>query len=699
MPIIKRIWGVILGFISIGWTVCAWAQNSVSMDLMPLQIVEVKGDVSKFRAINWLNDGYSYGINALNIGTKVSKDTHIFIEGRSVPNVNDNDGSVLITKDHIGFIQTKYKSFRQYFDNSGGYYPYTTPSLQLIQLNQDLHLDVGYFALEIGNGIPGESTCSAEYDRDIKKGSEDHLTWTAVKANVTKYTGPSWGNNEETTDTVSLKNKAEVMGFTVKAKQSYGFFQSNRSRQEQSYYTDMITPSTDNKWRAQSLDTQTKSLTSTWLADRWMLNDQTYLSLGYRFAHLRDSQIEYLREYMVNGTLWNYSRPANKNGWGRNIQDSNIWTGNLVTNLTRNLSFGSKIKMEMVNTNGISTQGIDCGPANSNCSSLGAAGVSPNGAANYYYDGTSENKITGGAENFSLKYTGFSRTSLYADFDMEQNRNWESLYRRIYKGEDTLNTNVVGGDVYHDVINHAPEMAGTIGARITPIKSVSANLEYKHGVKNDKLDTVVENPSTEADLNVLRNIEDSMAARLTWKPLKWFENSFRVRTAGTVFNTQYAAQNMVKTQQMERDFTYGLTIFPTDAWMFTASYSLQLFKTSTPASQFASNSTVYLPVTTANVNTLAFSTSYAPTDNFSIFQTSEYSRAENGNNNYVTNNSAFLYSPDDEWYDAQVGAKWTVTKNIIIEPKYAYYAFRTYQSVETGNYSAHVMWLDVDIKW
>ena len=105
-----------------------------------------------------------------------------------------------------------------------------------------------------------------------------------------------------------------------------------------------------------------------------------------------------------------------------------------------------------------------------------------------------------------------------------------------------------------------------------------------------------------------------------------------------------------------------------------------------------------------------FSTSYAPTEKLSIFSSLGYSMAHNRNtySQWAVDeglsilslvNRGLTIGSHADWYDAELGLKWEPKKDLTIEPHYAYYGYRVKDSVETGNYSAHIVWLDVSKKW
>jgi hypothetical protein len=688
----------------------AMAQEShVSLALMPAQFITVKGDAAKFRAVNWINDGYQFGIKQLAVEGTMAKDIHVEIDTHAIPNMNENKDEVLISKDNVGYIKLNYDSFRKYYGTAAGVIPGAyTPVVALpttaIRLDKDLDLDISNFKVELGNKTPNESTLAFYYERAVKNGDKNWLSWGVIKATsaASRDTAPTWQHLDETTDTVGIKNKFKFLGFTVKGDQKYTFHKGNTERPETNFDATSATASSSNKIRNQKDADQAKSLSAAYLADRWTVNDKTYFSMGYRFEHTRVTQNEMMREYDKNGNPKLYSNPKYWDAYARVTEDKNIITGHMHTNLTDDLVFSTKIKGELVQLNGISSTGFDCGPVTGSCGST--SGVTPDGVPNYYYNGTNNNTITSAAEKLSLNYSGISKTSIYSDLDFGQENNWKVLERyRALTGATNYGSN---SSFARETRNYVPEWKGTVGTRITPFKGVNTVFEYAHKDKNDKLKRIDGFTITAANsynlIYRLHTIEDALTTKLSWKPFRFLEGSFRAKSALNTYQTQFSSLDTIETNGTERDFVYGLSLTPTDELMFNLSYTIQQNKVSTPVSALTTSTLKdFLPVSSSNVNSWELGSSYAPTANLSFFSSLGYSRSKNGdaNTNMTSTTSAYAYNNSETWYNAEIGSKLSLKKGWSVEPHYAFYSYRTKDSFTLGNYTANVMWLDITKKW
>ncbi len=668
------------------WAGSVFAQGTtVSLALTPIQTAFVKGDVSRFRMMNWTKDGSQSGVRELLLDTKVGKDVKVSFEGNGMFGDTDYKGGMLVTKDDLGYVKLNYDSFRKYYDNKGGYYPkFTSSGMALQTLGQDLALDIGHFALEIGKGTPEDSNFSIGYERGTKKGIKDSTTWSYVKdyalgTNTTidrRKISPASIAKDETTDTLTAKGKVEVAGFTVKGEQKYVFFKGNNLRDTSTYGSTNV--QADNIQTLQREIPQTKELTSSVRAERWTLNDKTYISFGYNFGHLRNSMLRSDRDYMSNIL---YASGTFRDGIAENLMDTHTLAGQVLTSLTDKLTFISRFKGEFSTTHSNATEYT----------------LDVNGNRTAATNSINENRLGSAAESFSLRYNGLAKTSLYADLDLKQEHNWQYLQQ---------STN------YSSLVNNAPEGKGTIGMRVSPTNKITWTTEASYGKKTDKLNKGEYSYETSLGANTgfirrLMTVSDDVSTRLAVKPVKWLENSFKVKASTNVYHmTSTTSTNAYLTAgwdetaipTKENDFIYDIVLMPTDALMFDVSYGLQLSKVDGPS--IANTGTP--PAYTANVYTWALNSSYAPTEKLSFFNSFEYSRSRNSTNadgsNY-TSTGTTLWGPDQEWYNIDTGIKWSLKKDLTIEPHYAYSAFRSYEGMEIGNYSANIVWLDVDMKF
>lgn len=674
-PYYLKVLAIAVFIVSAGFYQKVFAQDK--FDIMPVRYIAVKGDAAKFRALNWMDDGYTGGIRDMMIDRKINKDTSVSFEGHAIPGDNDLLGDLKIVKDNFGYLKLNYSNFRKWYDVYGGFYPGITTSNSttspIWRLNADPKLDIGNFNLEAGRGTE-DTGVSIGYQRQTKEGIKSMQSWgNGNTSSLVRLIVPSWNEISETTDAVTLKGNTKVGGFNVEGQQRYEFFQ-NRSFREDSN-PGAGTGSTTAVFYHDEHEPQAKLLTSSLKADKWIIDDKTYVAAAYQFVHQRNTSQETVGVFNSVGAL--VSNTKNRVEISNNLYDVNTWVQQLLTNVTSNFNITAKLKEQIAAHHG----------ATHSDPYLGGDTVNLD---------TKDKTITTG-ESVSLRYNGIPKTSLYSDFDLQQNR---YSFSRQVGGTSTY---------YTPGIDNNPNLTADAGIRYVPNGKVNMTSQAKRESRNNTFD-YYSNSDVAIAISRMQTDSNELDNRVTWKPLKWFENSFRLRLIDTIYHIQTTPQytsgntDWEKSQSNQRVYTYNMVVHPVDPFMFDLGYSLDNFKVSTPASQHnvgTGTTNEGVPVFTANIYTWLFTASFIPKEDLSLYSTLEYSRAKdfNGYSNSTAATSAMTFGVDNERYDVQVGLKWTPKKDLSIEPHYAYYSYRANQSVDYGNYSAHLFMLEAKYNW
>lgn len=632
-----------------------------TFELMPYRSVSVKGDAAKFRALNWMNDGVTGGIEDMTFNGEMGEGGHLLFEGHAIPGDNNFGAGLKLTKGNGGYITMDYGNFRKWYDVYGGFFSNFTGSSSIQRLAADPKMDIGHFSFEIGsnsNILETAPGVSLSYDHDTKDGIKSRLTWGSVVQGVTRKINPSWEEVSDVTDTISLKGNTEVAGINLSGQQRVEF-SGGRSFREDNSTTSL---------RSYAQEPQTKQLVSSVKADRWVIDDKTYVAFAYQFHHSRNDLAETIRNYDSAGVT--ASNATNRVTDAQTTRDSHTTVQHFVTNLTPNLNFVAKFKEEIASQTGTGF----------------ADGYDPGGSDRAV---ETENQITRTGESVSLRYNGLPKTSLYTDWDFQQTRNWYSKIRGT------------GGASYTEYLDRSPEMTGVMGVRYVPNNkfNMTSNIRRKsdHNTYN-----VFTNNDPGLSISRLHTTFNEWSNRFTWKPSKWIENSFRVQLLDNVYRVQSLDQvgftnntDWIKSNGNSRIFTYNVVFQPLDEWMFDLGYSLNNFKVSTPASQTAVSGGG-IPVFESDFHTWLLTASYAPKENLSYFTGFQYTRAKDFDSHDF---AGIPYGVDNEHYDINAGMKWSPRKDLTISPHYGYYSYRANQSIDYGNYSAHAAWVDVSFDW
>src|SRR3989338_2477359 len=396
-----------------------------AFELMPIRTISVKGDAAKFRALNWMNDGTTGGIKAMGFDSEVGEGGQVSFDGHAIPGDNDFGAGLKLTRGNGGYVTMDYGNFRKWYDVYGGFYSNFTVQ-PITKLTVDPEMDIVHFFFEIGsnsNILETAPGVSLSYERDTRDGIKNMLSWGSVVEGVTRKILPAWQEVDQTTDAITLKGNTEIAGINLSGQQRAEFF-SGRVFLEDA--------TTTTAFQSHAKEPQAKLLVSSLKADRWVVDDKTYLAFAYQFQHLRNDMADTVRVYNTAGATT--SSGNNRVVDAQASRDSHTLVQHFVTDLTPHLNFSTKFKEEIVAQTGT-------------------------GFAQGYSGGSSrtlesENQITRTGESISLRYDGIPKTSLYTDWDFQQTRNWLSKIR--------------AGSSYYENLASGPETTGAAGIRYVP---------------------------------------------------------------------------------------------------------------------------------------------------------------------------------------------------------------------------------------
>ncbi len=136
----------------------------------------------------------AFGIEDLFITKQLKDDTTLKLQGHAMGGLADYLIDLDITKDEVGYLKFGFKSFRTWYDGSGGYWP--TNGFHISLYDEDLHLDRSNLWFEAGYNKPDSVNFKLRYDLLSKKGQKDSTSWMdtgfAINAANTRYIVPTF---------------------------------------------------------------------------------------------------------------------------------------------------------------------------------------------------------------------------------------------------------------------------------------------------------------------------------------------------------------------------------------------------------------------------------------------------------------------------------------------------------------------------
>ncbi len=658
--------------------------NPIHILLMPAYYASVKGDVQRFRAHTWTNDGYMGGIKDLWADYVLPNDTKMSFEGHYIHGNGDIGADLLLSNENIGDFNVDYHTLRKYYDGSGGSFA-RFPTLHTLQTNNDLQMDMGHLGVTFAPTLTLGSWHDfvLGYEHHTKDGTKSRLSWGQVVDLTNRSVGPSFQEISEISDIITLQGQTEFAGFDVTARQLYEMTSIDSMRQEQNLDTSS-TPSASNLIRQQYQQPSSDTAMTLLHGEKWFNKDKSFVSMAYRFHKINANESEDLYELnSFNGQPTNYGTNAHqRRGAGAETHlDSHTFLGNYNTRLSKDLNFIAKLKTEYIKRDGKSIYPYDHLPGN---------GGLPDGTIDAIDYSESRQSALIWGQNLGLRYSGIPKTSLYADADVSESRG------NIREQQQNI-TKVLNWE--RETNTHITKAAWTVGGRYVPISKFYGTLQYRHRLELNKYEDKRDTAGTinSAFVDRMDIISDELSTKLNWKLHQKVQTAFRYQLADRNYTTRVQGQQEQDAKVLSHTFTYDVTVLPVERWLLNLSFSQQNLKTSTAATAYGTADSV--PGFVGDVRTLLLGASYTATESLNYTGSAYYSWTDNFDDYSV---SGLPLGLDSGHLGVELGAQWRPTKNeedFLVEPHYGYYSYDADSVVERTAYSAHVLWLDLSLKW
>lgn len=668
----------------------AWATEAeFSITPLPLRQAFVDGDTEKFRAHHWMNDGYAGGIKEF-MGRAVLPDgTEIATGGHALIDANDLGAEFSVKKEALGFLTFDYDEFRKYFDGTGGVHR-RFATLQTSDTDKELALDIGKFGVETGLTLEGWPELGFTYEREFKDGAKSRLSWTDVtEFGETRKIGPSWQDIDEIVDSFALTADHELAGFSLKGEQRWEFVRSELFREERSLSTNST--ASERKIRRQDQAPEANLMTTLLEAERGFLKDTVFVASAYRFAHMDNREFESLLESNASGVQTNFSNPKQQiNARADNDYDTHTWVGNVTMSPWNFLSVGTKLKSEVIKRESNSSYPTDAVPNST-------GGSTPNGVIDRTDVSLNNTKAVRWGEALTVRFTGIPRTALYTELELEQARVLLREDRKSLDGPDAGDGSSAGEVFNRETVTDVRRGAWTLGGRFAPMAALDLTAHVRRRVNNSDYDDQRESVAAGGALSAFIDMQNvhtnEFATRATYRPCRWFRSSVRYQLKQDDYSTRFEAQDTVEAEMRSNIYTYDVVLQPHRTLTTTASFSRQTAVTSTPA-RLAS--TANIPAFHADVNTWLVGADYSPKPNVTWTNALQLSWADNFND-YA--NTGLPYGAAFQRTDFTTGVTWALTDTASVGADYAFFTYNPNENIESGDYGAHVIWLELSAKF
>jgi hypothetical protein len=308
-------------------------------------------------------------------------------------------------------------------------------------------------------------------------------------------------------------------------------------------------------------------------------------------------------------------------------------------------------------------------------------------------------------EAFSARFTGIPRTALYTELELEQSRSLLREDRKSNDGPDDGNDAVSSEVFRRETVTNVRRGVWTLGGQTNPWPFVDLTTQVRRRVHNNDYDDQQETAGTSrsAFFDGQSTHTDELSTRITLKPCRWFRPSFRYQLRADKYATRVENQQIVKTKSLSNIYTFDVMAQPVRDLITTATFSRQTAFTKTPARLISVSPGSGLPrdstpTFNADVNTWLFSADYTVRTNVTLSSMLQYTRANNFND---FSPSGQPFGADYRKLDLTTGVTGSPSnlEDTSIGAEYGLYTYNPNENVESGEYVAHAIWLEVSKKF
>lgn len=671
-----------------------------------IRYIWVKGDANRFRQDWWMNDKLSGGIESFKLQRALNDDWTLSLDGRAFFDEHDYQVRLEIANPKVGFFRTGYTEFRKYYDDSGGFYnfalvpPVTTNGPAFFALNQDLHVDIGRFWVDLGLTLPNWPQIVVGYERQMKDGTKSMIEWGTVteilgRSSTARKIFPATKNLDETVDIVKVDVEHDIENVHLGNQFRYEKYNFNAFRVDDSnlYLPDSspsgtVTVAESNNHHA---------FYNTFHAESH-LNEKAYLSLAYFFGDVSGGGGSDMDTYLGGVRLLPPAVVVGRTDPripGRLLGTEKDWQTLAVDSdqnthvLNVNGMFGPFFKKTTSIYGGLQGEKTD---TDTRTDTQLFEGQAPDALG---FNEAKNDKVLF-QERLGVRFVGVPFTTLYAEGKWNQgNINLNQTEDFVPGLEDPTIANEISK---RSVDTDITRQDYRIGFNTAPIAKATVSGYYRKNMRqndyNDYTETVTEiltNGVVEAEIEdgyITRQSFDSdeVAAKLTLRPHAKLNVSFKYQYVSTRFDTEFgdAAANNQSGDYKSNIYSVSLGCSPMNRLFCTAMFSYQDTRTSSRL-----NGAPAVTDYRGDVYSVVAVAGYALDDKTDLQAEYSFSTARNRQDNIAS--VGMPYGSDYERHGVTVSLARQLRENIRVGLRYGYYNLNDRITNGNDNYSAHLL--------
>lgn len=643
----------------------------------------VRGDDASFQRRMGVPRGIFGGVSDFHFEQGLGKDGTLKLDGRGIFDNHDYKLRLDIDFPDKWFIRGGYTEYRTYYDGSGGYYGGSVPPAWYDLYNDKLHLDRRSVWVEAGLRFPDLPQVTFRYEHQEREGLKDSTSWGPVTTTFgDRGIVPSFLGIDETRDIFSLDISKKIKSTELGT--GFRFDTQDIANGRYSRIYPGGGPLLDR--HITTRDFVSSDMFNIHAYSKTWLKEKTLFTLGYSFTDMDTDTAGYRR-------YGNYYDPdfANRlphfesfeNMVGGSILKQHTASANLMHIVKDNFTISPSVRIE---SRDIDSVAFFSKPAISG------------GAPWSSVDAASQRSLIDVSERLELRYTGFSNWVFYARGDWLQGSG--DLRERL-TGDPIAFLN----DVNRSTDDKRYMQKYTVGANWYPIRKLSLSAEYYHKIRENEYKRIGYTPPL-LPINLYPNYfskqefeTDDLNLRVTYRPLNNLTVVGRYDfQLSTVDNFAYDdSLGRLQTAEITSHILSGtITWSPLSRLWLQGSVSYAVDKTDTLADSLTGFAYGIVLDARNNYWNGTVSAGYALTEKADIEAQYTYYRADNSQNNAVW---GLPLGSDAREHSVSAGLTYRVSARVRWSLKYGYYDYKDSLTGEQNDYTAHMVFSTIQMRF
>lgn len=651
--------------------VATGAETAASLAPM-LRWIALKGDERKFREHFWMKEGVHAGLQNFFVRERLSPDSTLTFDGRFFPQEEDFRFALRYDRANVGFFDVGFDQYQRYYDDSGGFYPFSQP---VFSLDRELALRTGRAWVDFGLTAPDAPQIALGYEYRFREGAKSTLQWGPVSGGLPVLPAtergiyPAFKEIDENVHILKLDANHSFDGVFVEDNFRAEFYDLKTHRVNALALTEgQRVPSITE--RINEAHDEFRAVNS--LRFEKEIRDWWFISGGYLHSHA-DADASFRQEATHVLGL-----PISADFWrSRSIvlsQNSVLLNGNMRFGEWQHFTLSGGVQSEWMQQEGFGNVSLDT------ANPVTFLTIRPATLDANLHKHALE-------ESAQLQYIGLPFTSFFAEGRLAQEK--YSTFEQDIGSEHPF---VRDTDAKSDLADWR------VGFHSSPYRMVSFGAHYRNRNKETRYHDQTDNtPGYPAFFRDRQIDTEEIEARLSLRPTRWLKTTLTYQIVDTDFdsNTDEAPGSAPGGWVHAGEFNayvYGMNVIltPFNRWYFSGTFNFYDSRSDSEHSDVRS-----VAAYRGEIYSVLASATYALSTNTDLTASYSFSRADYAQDNFA---AGLPLGIDYDWHAVQGGIARRF-RRATVNLQYAFYQYIEPSSRGFNDYTAHAVFTTLNLHW